>query len=168
MAWVVAVEAEVQNDLYGLNSAEGRYTLKEIDSETAVHRIRSEAPLREKDKVFSFHLGSTVVGGQLASRRTDFEFGEVVLAECNLNPPHEDMWIECNLNDNEDHTIESYGQFVTREMMRTHFSYHIGNRIVPGDYALVLKSAGQEIARRDFRISGEVPQMVVSPAVYGN
>ena len=78
-----------------------------------------------------------------------------MIAQCSLNPPHEDMWVECLLQDEDERTIEQFGQFVTREMLRANFFYNIGNKLVPGRYSMVLKSANQEIYRRPFTLFGE-------------
>ncbi len=175
-AWSIAallfaaacVEVELQLDIFGTRRQEGLMQLTEIDPEVARERIHSEQPLREKDKVFSFHLGTTSIGGQVANRRTEFEHGEMLLAECNLNPPHEDMWVECSLEDDQQHQIGSFGQCVTREMLRAHFTYNIDERIAPGSYFLVLHSAGEEIARRPFTVTGEAPAVAITPGVYSN
>jgi hypothetical protein len=165
---VVSVEAELQRDIFGTRRPEGLMQLTEIDPEVARERIHSEQPLREKDKVFSLHLGTRAIGGQVANRRSEFEYGEMLLAECNLNPPHEDMWVECSLEDDQQHQIASFGQFVTREMLRAHFTYTIDERISPGSYFLVLHSAGEEIARRPFSVAGESPSVGTAPSVYSN
>jgi hypothetical protein len=165
---VAALEAEYQMDLYGLHGESGPLPIAEMDQQHAIALIAGETPLREKDKFFSFYLGDTSVGGQLANRREDFEYGDIVLAECNLNPPHEDMWVECVLEDDDEHKIDSVGQVVTREMLRGHFTYQLGNRLAPGTYSMVLRSAGHEISRRQFTLSGEPPACVVDPDVYGN
>lgn len=163
---LTALEAEVRSDLYGMNSDSGPLPLQEMDRAQAMHMIGSETPLREKDKFFSFHLGSLAIGGQLANRREDFEYGETLLAECNLNPPHEDMWVECVLEDADHHAIDTVGQVLTREMLRGQFIYRLGNRLSPGSYFMVLRSAGQEISRRSFTLSGEPCKL--EPGVFGN
>ncbi len=163
---LTAMEAEVRLDLYGMNSPSGPMPLQELDREHAMQLIGSETPLREKDKFFSFHVGSVAVGGQLANRRDSFEFGETLLAECNLNPPHEDMWVECVLEDDEQHVLDTTGQVITREQLRGHFYYRLGSRLTPGSYNLVLRSAGEEITRRSFTLSGE--PCTLDSAVYGN
>ncbi len=165
---VVALEAEYHLDLYSMHGESGPLPIAVMDREHAMRLIAGETPLREKDKFFSFHLGSTAVGGQLANRRSAFEYGDILLAECNLNPPHEDMWVECVLEDEDGHTIDSVGQVLTREMLRGHFSYALYNGLSPGRYSMVLKSAGQEISRRRFTLSGEPPARVIDPDMYGN
>ena len=110
--------------------------------------------MREQDKFFNFDIGTFTIGEQLANRASDYQYGETILAQCNLNPPHEDLWVECLIVDEQDRTIEQFGQFVTREMMRANFFYRLGNKLIPGDYAVVLKSANQEISRRAFSLSG--------------
>ena len=162
------MELEYRNDLYGLRREEGPYTLREISREEARERLGDEEPLREKDKFFSFGLGDMTIGGQLAYRKEHFEYGDVIIAECNLNPPHEDMWVECILQDEALRPVETMGKFVTREMLRESFWYRIGSRLTPGNYSMVLRSSGQEIHRCPFTVSGERDEVVVSPNVYAN
>ena len=65
------------------------------------------------------------------------------------------MWVECLIEDEQGRTIEQFGQIVTRETLRTNFFYTIGNRLVAGNYDMVLKSSNQEIYRRSFQLSGQ-------------
>ncbi|MCA9058476.1 MAG: hypothetical protein KDA85_08255, partial [Planctomycetaceae bacterium] len=119
-------------------------------------------PLRERDKIFSFDLGSTLIGGQLGARKSEFDYGDRLIAQCLLNPPHEDLWIDIALLDGQDRTIERSGQVATRDMLHTSFVYNIGNSLVPGDYSMVLHTNGKEVARRQFKIIGDpesLPQM---------
>lgn len=154
-----AVEMEIQMNLYGQNQDGKGLALTVIDPTVAEEMLESDSQkVREKDKFFSFDLGTLTIGRQLANRREEFEFGETIIAQCNLNPPHEDMWVECLVEDSQGHKVEQFGQFVTREMLRTNFYYTIGNRLLPGDYEMVLKSANQEIYRRKFNLTGETCQ----------
>ncbi|MCH2212531.1 MAG: HTTM domain-containing protein [Fuerstiella sp.] len=176
IAWFIAaglfavgtVEAEYRLDLYGVRGESGMMPLTEIQRERAIALISGETPLREKDKFFSFQIGNTSFGGQLANRREVFEYGDVVIAECNLNPPHEDMWVECVLEDEDEHKLDTVGQVITREMLRGQFTYLLGNRLSPGRYSMVLRSAGHEISRRGFSLTGEPPVCKMDTDVFGN
>lgn len=149
-----ATEFELQTDIYGRNTAEGGYRLQPLNQHVASTMIAGKQAIREKDKFFSFEIGTLTVGNQLANRKKDFEFGDTMIAQANLNPPHEDMWVECLLQDEDGRTIEQFGQFVTREMLRANFIYKFGNKLVAGDYNMVLKSANKEIYRRPFNLEG--------------
>ncbi|MEZ6062661.1 MAG: HTTM domain-containing protein [Planctomycetaceae bacterium] len=155
---VTATEVEYRADLYGQRRPEGLMPLEKMSTSEALAKTTNELPLREKDKFFSFELGSFTIGGQLANRRHEFEYGEQVFAQCTLNPPHEDMWVECILQDTEKRTIEQLGQFATRDMYRVNFPYLLGSRLVPGEYEFVLRSSGQEIYRRRFHLKGNGEQ----------
>ncbi len=66
------------------------------------------------------------------------------------------------VEDDQSRVIDSSGQFVTREKLFATFSYNAGNKLVPGDYWLVLKSSGKEVGRRPFKLTGDpesLPQM---------
>lgn len=162
LAALGATELEYRLDHYGLLADGGPMPLQPMDRELALSMINNPKPVREKDKYFSFDIGTTMVGGQLANRRTEFAYGENIIAQCNLNPPHEDLWVECLLQDEEERIIEQSGRFVTREMMYETFSYATGNSLVPGNYSMVLRSSGRDIFRRRFRLTGDaavIPEM---------
>ncbi|MEO1981047.1 MAG: HTTM domain-containing protein [Fuerstiella sp.] len=155
VAAIGATEAELQMDVYHTRSPSGLLSLQPMDRDVAVTMIRDKTPIREHDKFFNFEIGTTTVGYQLSNRRTEYSIGDVMIAQCNLNPPHEDMWVECLVQDEEERTIEQFGQFVPRESLRANFFYTIGNKLVAGRYSMVLKSANQEIYRRHFSMTGE-------------
>ncbi len=155
MAAIGATEAELQMDVYHTRSPSGLMSLKPMDSEVARTMIRDKTPIREHDKFFNFEIGTSTIGYQLSNRRTEYSMGDVMIAQCNLNPPHEDMWVECLVQDEEERTIEQFGRFVPRESLRANFFYTIGNKLVAGRYSMVLKSANQEIYRRHFTLTGE-------------
>ena len=158
MATLVAIgaaEADYRMDLYGSRNEAGALPLKTIDREVALAMIKDPRPLREKDKFFSFDIGSMVMGGQLANRSTEYTYGDSIIAQCNINPPHEDLWVEVAIEDSEERIIDSAGQYVTRDSLWANFKYQAGSRMSPGDYSLVLKSGGKEIARRHFKLTGD-------------
>lgn len=146
------VQAEHWLDPYGIRRPEGRYALREMDDETARTMLRSEEPIREFDKFFSFDLGTLNIGGFLVDRRREFHHGERVLAEISLNTPHEDMWVECNLHDGEGRIMNRIGQVVLRESLRAEFFYDMTDSMAPGEYQLVLTSGGKEVDRRRFEL----------------
>ncbi len=99
-----------------------------------------------------FDVGSIIVGGAILDRRTEFRQGETVRIQCDLSPPHEDMWIECNLHDHEDRVVDTIGVFVSTDEMRAMYYYNLGECTMPGTYSLVLKIAGEEIMRRPLKV----------------
>ena len=155
LAAVGAAEADYRFDLYGIRAHKGMMPLKTLDREVALTMINNSRPLREKDKFFSFDIGSLLVGGQLGNRLTEYGYGDTIIAQCNINPPHEDLWVEVAIEDSEARIIDSSGQFVTRDSLWANFNYQTGNKMAPGDYWMVLKSAGKEIARRPFKLTGD-------------
>jgi hypothetical protein len=158
LAVVVAVasaEADYRIDVYGIRRNNGPLALQKIDSREALAMINNPKPLREKDKFFSFDIGNMMVGGQLGNRRNTFEFGDTIIAHCNINPPHEDMWVDCVVEDSDGRIVDSSGQYVTREQLFANFNYDAGNKLVPGEYWMVLKSSGNEVARRPFTLTGD-------------
>lgn len=155
LAAIGAAELEYRMDAYGMLANNGPMPLRTIDQNVAMKMINDKTPLREKDKFFSFDIGTRLVGGQLADRSSVFEYGDTIIAQCNLNPPHEDLWIEVLLQDDQRRTIQQSGQIVTRDMLFQNFFYQTGNALVPGDYWMVLRSSGKEIFHRKFTLTGD-------------
>ncbi len=112
----VGLGAEYFMDPYGLRRPEGRFALKEVSPEIAAEWFRGTEPIREEDKVFSFDIGTTAIADSLANRRRVYQHGEKMIAQVSLNPPHEDMYIECNLHDSEDRLVERVGNVVPRKI----------------------------------------------------
>jgi len=159
---VGSVEADYRMDLYSVRGEHGLLPLKQLDQDVALSMINGQKPVREKDKFFSFAIGDMLIGGQLANRIEEFEFGDTILAQCNVNTPHEDMWVECVIEDEQNRIIDSNGQFVTRDLLFANFQYHVGNKLMPGNYWMVLRSSGMEVSRRPFTLTGDpetLPQM---------
>lgn len=146
------LELEYQLDRYGDRRPEGPYKLVQMDSDVVQKMLSDKTPLRTEDKFLFFDIGKWVVGGVLVDSRTEFRQGDQVIAQCTLNPPHEDMWIECNLHDAQGRQLNRFGKTVTREELRCNFPYSFPRALEPGEYQLVLKTRGKEIARRRFTL----------------
>ena len=157
LAGIGAAELELRWDLYGTRAAAGSMALQPMDALVANTMIHKEQRVRQQDKFFNFDIGTSTIGQQLSNRENEFTYGQTMIAQCNLNPPHEDMWVECILEDEDGRMIERFGQFVTREMLRANFLYTLGNKLLPGQYSMVLKNANQEIFRRGFTLTGVPP-----------
>lgn len=149
---VGGVGLEQKLDRYGLRRPEGPYPLQEVDIADVREMIAPTKRIANEDMVLNFDVGSVVMAGAVLDRRTQFRQGDRLWAQCGLVPPHESMWIECSLHDSEDRLVDSVGQFVASENLRTMFYYNFGDCILPGDYSLVLKIAGEEILRRPISI----------------
>jgi len=146
------LEIEYRLDRYGLRRPEGPYELPLLSEEKVSEMFAEEIPMREEDKFLSFDLGSTLIGGRLWSRKSVFRHGDRVQTEITLNPPHGDMWIECNLHDADNRVLSRVSQIVPRESLRAHFNYTLTEALEPGTYSLVLRSRGKEIMRRHFTL----------------
>lgn len=163
------VEAEYWLDPYEMRGPGGPLALKEISDEEAHRLLGDELELREKDKFLTFDLGTVMVGEHLLNRRKEFRQGERVTALVGLNPPHDDLWIECHLFDSTTKIVElegqppveevvpdklmsRVGQVVPREMLRASFIYFLDEAVSPGEYFFVLRSKGQEIMRKRFTL----------------
>ena len=163
------VEAEYRLDPYHLRGPEGPLALKPVSDEEAERLLTNGLPLRESDKFFAFDLGTVMVGEHLVNRRKEFRVGERLLAQVTLNPPHDDLWLECILFDAAmkkvqhadgpsteelapSRLINRAGHIVPRELMRSNFVYHLDESMDPGDYFFVFRSKGQEVNRKKFTL----------------
>lgn len=149
---VAGVAFERKLDHYGVQHPEGLYTLERIPEEEVRIMLLNDTSIREQDKFLSFTVGDWIVADHLLNQRDTFQMGDLILAQAALNPPHEDMWVEVNLHDSEGKKLSHVGQIVPREDLRVFFNYRLDESFEPGDYELVLKSSGQEISRRKFRL----------------
>lgn len=157
------VAIEHLRDPYGLRRAKGRYALQELDREQVRTMLQPTKPIQQKDKVFAFDVGRTLVGGVILDRSKQFRHGESLIAQVHMNPPYEDMWVECYLEDAEQHRVSMVGQsVVAREHPRTNFMHELNPGLPPGDYSVVLLSAGREVARRAFRLLPSVESPVAN------
>jgi len=149
---VGGVGLEYRLDPYGLRRPQGPYALHELDPDRVAEMLGPTSRIRNADKVLLFDVGSIVVGGAVLDRRTQFHQGESVRIQCGLVPPHENMWIACNLHDSANRVVDTIGTFVASDAMRAMFNYNLGDSIQPGEYSLVLKIADEEIMRRPITI----------------
>lgn len=164
---LAGVEAEYLMDHYQMRGPGGPLPLPEIAQEDVQRMLEGDAPLRQSDKLMAFDLGSTLVGEHLASHRTRFSPGESFVAQVSLNPPHEDMWLDCVMceavadeNDDEGRLVPGRilyktGHVMFRESLRTNFYFNIDSGIAPGEYFLKLRSANEEVARKRFTVLPE-------------
>ncbi len=165
---VGAMEWDYQLDHYGIRGNGGPLPLQKMESVVARRMINSTTPIRERDKFFSFNIGSRVMAGQLVNRNREFEYGELLIAQCNLNTPHEDLWVECVVEDDEQRVLDVTGKFVTREQLYASFPYALNSRLLPGNYWMVLKSSGVEISRRQFSLGGDPAQACPTDSLMTN
>jgi hypothetical protein len=149
---VGAVEVEYRLDPYGERRPNGPYSLKEIPPEKVQQMFVGDVKLREVDKYLSFDVGTTMFAGMVTDRRDTFRHGEPIIIQCTLSPPHEDMWVECNLHDASNIVIDRVGQVVVRSQLRGNFLYRACEALEAGDYFLVLKTGNREITRRKIHI----------------
>lgn len=150
---VAGVEMEFQLDPYGERRPEGKYTLRELDPALIKRMFVGDMKLRETDKLLSFDVGTQMFGGMVTGKRSRFQHGETIIAQCTLNPPHEDMWVECNLHDANNNLLDRVGQVVVRSQLRGNFAYRACQALEPGAYFLVLRTGTTEICRRKIEIT---------------
>lgn len=139
-------------DLYGARRPEGPHELQPLNEQEVARLFTSGEPIRESDKFLAVKVGSTLVSGRLMNVRDDFLYDDVIVCEASLNPPHEDMWIECHLLDQDNKIIHRDGTVAAREARVAQFTYKLTEALVPGTYSLLIKSRNQEICRRQFTL----------------
>jgi len=146
------VELEYQLDPFGARRAEGAYELVEIDAESVGQMLRPSEPIRDEDKFLSFEIGTDLLGDVVVNRRKEFRHGDTLVAQAVLNPPHEDMWVECNLLDADGHVIDEVGQIVERSKLRASWAYEMKASLTPGEYWLVIRVRGRNLTRQSFTL----------------
>jgi hypothetical protein len=152
-----ALEIERRMDVYGRTRPEGRFALTPMDPARAERMIGGLERVRYEDLWHSFDVGSQTLGGYLANRRTEFAYGDQAVVECCIVPPHGDLYVECNLHDDQNRLLQRSGQVMVREKIRTHFEYKWTEVYRPGAYDLVLMLNGNEVARRRVSVGPHVP-----------
>jgi hypothetical protein len=155
---LAGVVIEDRRDLYGMRRPEGRYALKAMDPALAQKMLAPEIPLAERDKVLALDAGTFSIGEHLVDRRRVFRHGEQVTVQASLNPPREDLWLDCHLVDANGSTVTRVGQIAPRELMRSTFLFEMGAGLEPGKYEFLLKSSGIEVTRLPFTLVGSPPQ----------
>lgn len=149
---VANVEVEHWMDLYGERRPEGRHQLVAMDQDEVTKLMAPTEPFRISDHFFAIDIGTILVGDRLADRRSEFRQGEKLIAQCNLTPPHADMYIECMLQNSDNVIVDRWGSIATREMFRTNFSYQFSDATPPGEYHLVVETAGTPILKKKFQL----------------
>ena len=149
---LASVEIERRSDVFGERRAEGKPALQFVPEARVAELLRQDERLRPQDKVFSFDVGSQVIGGILANHRDVFGYDEDVVVQCSLTPPHEDMWVEFNLHDARGRLITRQGQFAARENLRVTHTHRFGEGLPAGEYVWVLRFDGHDIAERRFHL----------------
>ena len=140
-------------DPYGTQRPEGPFALEKVDSDYVEQVLLARSqPLRDVDKFGPLQIGTTMIGDALAFRRTQFRHGERLIAQSNLNPAHEDLWLECSLVASNDRIIDTVGLIVPRDTLRANYYFNLIDALEPGEYAVVLKKAGTEVLRRQFTL----------------
>jgi hypothetical protein len=146
------IELEHQLDPFGTRRAEGAYQLVELDPIEVETKLQLSPRIRESDKFLSFDIGSQMLGDALVNHRDTFRHGDTLIAQCVLVPPHEDMYIHCDLHDADDNVIDQVGQVVERRTLRATYAFGMFGSLQPGTYFMVIRSGGQEITRRPFTL----------------
>lgn len=149
---VANVEIEHWLDLYGERRPDGKYVLAPMETAEAAKILAPTEPFRMSDRFVSVDTGTILVGDRLADRRTKFRQGETVIAQCELIPPHEDMYVEFKLHDSENRIVNCQGNIATREQFRTNFTHPLSDVTLPGEYTLVVEAAGEPVLRKKFLV----------------
>ena len=149
---VGGVGLEYKLDPYGIRRPQGPYTLKELDPKHVAECLARPNTFGTKTKCFTSTLVRSSSPEPSWIGATQFRQGETMRIQCGLCPPHEDLWIECNLHDSENRIVDTNGVFMASESLRALFYYNLADSTAPGDYSLVLRIAGEEIMRRPVKV----------------
>jgi hypothetical protein len=152
---VIGVEAEYRRDPFGERRAGGPLPLVPLPQEQVDRLYSTSRAVHPQDKLFALDLGSVALGGVVADQRKAFRSGEQAIVQCSLLPPHEDMWVEFNLHDASGSIIQRHGQVAPREVFRSSHVLKLDGELAAGDYDVVLRFDGQEVARKRFTLLPE-------------
>lgn len=131
---------------------DGPLALRQLSPEEAAALVHGNQAVRESDKILKFDVGTMLISGRLVNQRTRYRVGDTVYCEVCLNPPHEDMFVECNLCDAEGKLITRVGNISPREATYAQFHYNLSDALVPGKYYLVVRSRNQDVDWKEIEL----------------
>lgn len=139
-------------DPFGDRDSENRFALKPLSEERVAELLRNDERIAVIDKVFSLDIGSVLFNDNLIDRKTQFRHGEKARIQCSLLPPHEDLYLEAHLKNDEGAILHRLWQVVARENLRGHFWFDLNESLPPGDYSVVIKINGADAGVRSLQI----------------
>lgn len=139
-------------DPYGERRDSGPYTLTPMSPERVALIFEHKEQIREADKFFALEIGSETLGGVVINRGTTWQPGDSIIAQCVLIPPHDDLWISCVLTDSLGQELYQAQLPIYREMRRADFPFTFTSDMAPGDYRLVIRSAGETVLSRTIHL----------------
>ena len=153
------------SDPFGEQRPEGRYTLQPISEERLAELLRNDQQVHVTDKVFALDIGSVMFNDNLVDRKTVFRYGEKAMIQCSLMPPHEDLYLEVNLRNEEEQIVRRLWQVVSRENLRGHFWFEMEESLAPGAYSVVIKINGADAGRRSLELLADAAEGSVDASV---
>ena len=148
----LGVWVDQHSDPFGVNRPEGRYTLQPISEERLAELLRNDQKIHVTDKVFALDLGSVMFNDNLVDRKNEFHHGEKALIQCSLLPPHEDLYMEVHLRNEEEQIVRRAWLVVSREYLRGHFWFDMEESLSPGAYSVVIRINGADAGRRSLEL----------------
>ncbi len=164
-AIALGVWVDHTSDPFGDQRPEGRYTLQPISAERLAVLMRNDQRVQVTDKVFALDIGSVMFNDNLVDRKTQFRHGEKALVQCSLLPPHEDLYLEINLRNEEEQIVRRLWQVVSRENLRGHFWFEMADSLAPGPYSVVIKINGTDAGRRSLELLPDVSEVTHTQSV---
>jgi Vitamin K-dependent gamma-carboxylase len=145
------------SDPFGVQRPGGRYALQPISEERLAELLRNDQKVDVTDKVFALDIGSVLFNDNLVDHKTAFRYGEKAMIQCSLLPPHEDLFLEVNLRNEEEQVVRRLWQVVSRENLRGHFWLEMEESLAPGPYSVVIKINGTDAGRRTLELLQDAP-----------
>lgn len=142
------VELEHWMDPYDIRRPEGRHVLEPMDPAVVQRMLAPNPGIRDIDKFVAIDTGSILVGDILVDRRKVFRQGEQLITQCSLMPPHEDMWLECRLVDEDRTDVQRTMTVAMHEQFRSNMMLSLTTDIPPGRYSLIVELAGREVLQK--------------------
>ena len=154
---LVGTGAEHALDPYDARGGGGKPALRPVDPQLARAMLAGHRPPRPRDLVWSFEVGTTLVGGNLVGRSGTFARGTAVLTQAWLSPPHGDVVLHCALAHDDAGApgvpIETQRAVLAREESRYAFAWGLDESLEPGQYWMTLSIDGAPAAATPFTVA---------------
>lgn len=153
------------SDPFGDQRPESRFSLKPISEERLAELLRNDQQVHVTDKVFALDIGSVMFNDNLVDRKNQFHHGEFAMVQCSLMPPHEDLYLEVHLRNEDEQIMRRMWQVVARENLRGHFTFQMEESLPSGAYSIVIKINGADAGRRSLELLPDTPETAPESAV---
>ena len=154
---VCGMGAEHALDPY--EAAGGKPALREVDIATVRAMTAPHRPARPGDLLWSFDVGTDLLGGTVVGRDRAFDVTETLTAQAWLAPPHGDVLLTCGLahdaGGEPGTVIDARRGLLTRDAARYAFAWPLDGSVPAGDYWMTLSIDGAPVAAKPLTLTAD-------------